>query len=78
MPNFSPAIPPRLSTAAPSAARAGFAQPVTAVRKPVIWAVGISKLGELYRDIVPDYAAQAEVQIIDKGYEAVIEALERL
>nr|WP_246178537.1 propionate catabolism operon regulatory protein PrpR [Pandoraea horticolens] len=48
------------------------------MRKPVIWAVGISKLGELYRDIVPDYAAQADVQIIDKGYEAVIEALERL
>lgn len=51
---------------------------VTAVRKPVIWAVGISKLGELYRDIVPDYTAVADVQIIDKGYEAVIDALARL
>ncbi|EON13315.1 propionate catabolism operon regulatory protein PrpR [Pandoraea sp. SD6-2] len=71
-------LPPRLPASAASGARVGFAQPVAAMRKPVIWAVGISKLGELYRDIVPDYAAQADVQIIDKGYEAVIEALERL
>lgn len=78
MPNPAAELPPRLPTAAASARRTGFAQPVTAVRKPVIWAVGISKLGELYRDIVPDYAAQAEVQIIDKGYEAVIDALARL
>ncbi|WP_308447921.1 propionate catabolism operon regulatory protein PrpR [Pandoraea communis] len=71
-------LPPRLPASAASGARVGFAQPVAAMRKPVIWAVGISKLGELYRDIVPDYAAQADVQIIDKGYEAVIEALECL
>lgn len=71
-------LPPRPPVPSTSVARATFVQPVAAMRKPVIWAVGISKLGELYRDIVPDYAAQADVQIIDKGYDAVIEALERL
>ncbi len=71
-------LPPRLPATMARVTRAGLVQPVTAVRKPVIWAVGISKLGDLYREIVQDYAAFADVQIVDKGYDAVIEALERL
>ncbi|VVE43505.1 propionate catabolism operon regulatory protein PrpR [Pandoraea capi] len=79
MPNsIPPDLPSRLPVGASGALSAARAGSMPAMRKPVIWAVGISKLGELYRDIVPDYAAQAEVHIIDKGYEAVIEALERL
>lgn len=47
----------------------------TTSRKPTLWAVGISKLGALYRDIVPEYAAAADIQIIDKGYDEVIDEL---
>lgn len=79
MPNaIPPDLPSRLPVAVAGALNAARSGSMPAMRKPVIWAVGISKLGELYRDIVPDYAAQAEVHIVDKGFEAVIEALERL
>lgn len=63
---------------------AAFPSPTTppvlplAPRKPVIWAVGISKLHDLYRDVAPAYAARADVQIIDKGYDEVIDALAAL
>lgn len=49
-----------------------------ALRKPVIYAVGISKLGGLYQDIAPDYAARANIQILDKGFDAAVTALSSL
>lgn len=44
-------------------------------RKPIIWAVSLSKLRQLFLDIAPSYAMQADIHIIDKGYEEAVEAI---
>ncbi|WP_150698039.1 propionate catabolism operon regulatory protein PrpR [Pandoraea terrae] len=71
------ALPPVSVRATPPRVFPGGAT-LASTRKPVILAVGISKLGELYQDIVPDYAAHADIQIIDKGFDAAVEALSKL
>jgi propionate catabolism operon transcriptional regulator len=48
-------------------------------RKPIIWAVALSKLRQLFEDIAPGYRAAAEVRLIGKGFEeALAEIRERL
>lgn len=44
--------------------------------KPRIWAIGISKLRELYRDIVQDYEVQADIRIVPQGFEEAVEAID--
>jgi transcriptional regulator, propionate catabolism operon regulatory protein len=41
-------------------------------RKPIIWAVSVSKLKQLFQDVIPSYAAQAEIHIIDKGFDEAL------
>jgi len=42
-------------------------------QKPIILAVGFSRLKEVFHEIVPSYAAQADIHIIDKGFEDALE-----
>lgn len=50
-------------------------QPPSPIR-PSIWAVSISKLRELYRDIVQDYEMRADVRVVSQGFEEAVEAIE--
>jgi propionate catabolism operon transcriptional regulator len=43
---------------------------------PRIWAVGISKLRDLYRDIAADYDGIADLRIVPLGYEDAVQELE--
>jgi propionate catabolism operon transcriptional regulator len=45
-------------------------------RKPVIWAVSVSRLKRLIEDIAPSYAHRAEIHVIDKGFEDALAAIE--
>lgn len=40
-----------------------------------IWAVGISRLGGLYQDIVADYESRAEVRLVSRGFDDAVEAI---
>ena len=42
-------------------------EPVTV--RPRIWAVGISKLRDVYRDIVSEYDVVAQLRLIERGYD---------
>jgi transcriptional regulator, propionate catabolism operon regulatory protein len=43
---------------------------------PRIWAVGISKLRDLYRDIAADYDGVADLRIVPLGYEGAVQEVE--
>jgi len=43
---------------------------------PRIWAVGISKLRDLYRDIAADYDGVADLRIVPLGYEDAVQEVE--
>jgi propionate catabolism operon transcriptional regulator len=43
---------------------------------PRIWAVGISKLRDLYRDIAADYDGIADLRILPLGYEDAVQEIE--
>ncbi|MDN7184745.1 propionate catabolism operon regulatory protein PrpR [Caballeronia sp. SEWSISQ10-4 2] len=43
---------------------------------PRIWAVGISKLRDLYRDIAADYDGIADLRIVPLGYEDAVQEVE--
>jgi propionate catabolism operon transcriptional regulator len=43
--------------------------------RPRIWAVGITRLQDLYRELIPEFDARAEVRIVTQGYEAAVEAI---
>ena len=43
---------------------------------PRIWAVGISKLRDLYRDIAADYDGIADLRIVPLGYEDAVKEIE--
>ncbi|WP_323118970.1 propionate catabolism operon regulatory protein PrpR [Burkholderia alba] len=43
--------------------------------RPRIWAVGISRLRALFRDIADEYDARADLRIVARGYEEAITAL---
>jgi len=49
--------------------------PSTAPTRPRIWAVSISKLRELFRDIAPDYEMRADVRIVSQGFEEAVAAI---
>src|SRR5690554_1070326 len=55
-------------TAMPATAR-------NADRKPIIWAVGMSRLKEVLRDIAPSYAGRADIHIIDRGFDEALEEI---
>ncbi|WP_042958397.1 propionate catabolism operon regulatory protein PrpR [Burkholderia pseudomallei] len=48
--------------------------PETGVR-PRVWAVGISRLRALFRDIADEYEERADLRIVARGYEEAITAL---
>ena len=45
--------------------------------KPIILAVGFSRLKEVFREIVPSYAEQVDIRIIEKGFEDALEEVHR-
>ncbi|MGI4860608.1 MAG: propionate catabolism operon regulatory protein PrpR [Janthinobacterium lividum] len=50
--------------------------PGTLPTRPRIWAVGISKLGELYRDIAAAYDPIADLTLVTRGFEEALHDLE--
>ncbi|WP_220347779.1 PrpR N-terminal domain-containing protein [Alkalilimnicola ehrlichii] len=44
-------------------------------RKPIIWAVGVSRLKHVLQELAPHYAERAEIHIIDKGFDEAVEAI---
>jgi transcriptional regulator, propionate catabolism operon regulatory protein len=44
---------------------------------PRIWAIGISKLRDLYRDIASEYDGVAELRIVARGFEDAVNDVER-
>jgi len=45
-------------------------------RKPIIWAVSMSKLNELYQEIIPSYVPLADIQIIQKGFDEAAQLIQ--
>jgi propionate catabolism operon transcriptional regulator len=45
-------------------------------RKPVIWAMSISRLRQVFEEIVPQYTPFADIHIVDKGFEDALGALQ--
>jgi transcriptional regulator, propionate catabolism operon regulatory protein len=43
--------------------------------RPQIWAIGISRLRDLYQNIVQDYETQADIRLLTLGYDAAVEAI---
>ncbi|WP_159299910.1 propionate catabolism operon regulatory protein PrpR [Spiribacter sp. SSL99] len=52
-------------------------QSVRGEDRPVILAVGFSRLKEVFRVIVPSYAAQADVHIVDRGFDDALAEIRR-
>src|SRR5207247_931932 len=46
-------------------------------RKPVIWAVSLSKLNQLYQEIIPSYVPFADIQIIQEGVDEALQVIEK-
>ncbi|HRP96132.1 MAG TPA: propionate catabolism operon regulatory protein PrpR [Rhodocyclaceae bacterium] len=44
-------------------------------RKPIIWAVSISRLKQMFRAIIPAYAATADIQLIERGFDDAVQAI---
>ncbi|MCK0507535.1 propionate catabolism operon regulatory protein PrpR [Aromatoleum anaerobium] len=44
-------------------------------RKPVIWAVSISRLKQLFHAIIPTYAPVANIQLIERGFDEAVQEL---
>ncbi|SAL63071.1 propionate catabolism operon regulatory protein PrpR [Caballeronia terrestris] len=44
--------------------------------RPRIWAIGISKLRDLYRDIAADYDPLADLRIVARGFEDALQEIE--
>lgn len=44
-------------------------------QRPIILAVGFSRLKEVFRAIVPSYAADADVHIVDRGFDDALAAI---
>lgn len=40
-----------------------------------IWAIGISRLGDLYQDIVQDYEEHADIRLVTRGFDDAVEAI---
>ncbi|QYD71470.1 propionate catabolism operon regulatory protein PrpR [Paraburkholderia edwinii] len=46
------------------------------ISRPRIWAVGISKLRDLFRDIADEYDGRADLQLVSLGYEDAVREIE--
>ncbi|MDQ7978975.1 propionate catabolism operon regulatory protein PrpR [Paraburkholderia sp. SARCC-3016] len=46
------------------------------LERPRIWAVGISKLRDLFRDIADEYDSRADLHLVSLGYEDAVHAIE--
>jgi transcriptional regulator, propionate catabolism operon regulatory protein len=44
-------------------------------RKPIIWAVSLSKLNDLYQQIIPSYYPFADIEVIQKGFDDAVHAV---
>src|SRR5258708_26955196 len=47
-------------------------RPPTPSPRPRIWAIGISKLRDLYRDIADEYDGRADLRLVSRGYEDAV------
>ncbi|MEN8129970.1 MAG: propionate catabolism operon regulatory protein PrpR [Pseudomonadota bacterium] len=47
-------------------------------RKPIIWAVSVSRLRLLFHEIIPSYSSHADIQVIDKGFDEALDAVQEL
>jgi propionate catabolism operon transcriptional regulator len=43
--------------------------------RPRVWAIGISKLRDLYRDIAGEYDARADLRLVSRGYEEAVKEI---
>jgi len=44
--------------------------------RPRVWAIGISKLRDLFRDIAGEYDARADLRLVSRGYEDAVNEIE--
>jgi transcriptional regulator, propionate catabolism operon regulatory protein len=44
-------------------------------RKPIIWAVSLSKLNDLYQQVIPSYYPFADIEVIQKGFDDAVHAV---
>ncbi|WP_027805123.1 propionate catabolism operon regulatory protein PrpR [Paraburkholderia caledonica] len=44
-------------------------------RRPRIWAIGISRLRELYRDLASSYDDVADIRLLERGFDGALEAI---
>jgi propionate catabolism operon transcriptional regulator len=51
--------------------------PIRDEDRPVILAVGFSRLKEVFRVIVPSYAGEADIHIVDRGFDDALAAIRR-
>jgi propionate catabolism operon transcriptional regulator len=51
-------------------------RPSTVNSRPRIWAIGISKLRDLYRDIAAEYDPLAELRIVARGFEDALQDID--
>jgi len=47
-------------------------RPPLSAPRPRIWAIGISRLRDLYRDIAGDYDDRADLRLVSRGYEEAV------
>ncbi|WP_133645365.1 propionate catabolism operon regulatory protein PrpR [Paraburkholderia flava] len=47
-------------------------RPLDTAPRPRIWAIGISRLRDLFRDIVGEYDGRADLQIVSRGFEDAV------
>ncbi|MGH8780332.1 propionate catabolism operon regulatory protein PrpR [Paraburkholderia sp.] len=47
-------------------------RPLDAAPRPRIWAIGISRLRDLFRDIAGEYDGRADLQIVSRGFEDAV------
>jgi propionate catabolism operon transcriptional regulator len=45
--------------------------------RPCIWAVGMSRLGELFQDLLPGFEAQAKVRLVTLGFDEAVAEIGR-
>ena len=45
--------------------------------RPRIWAIGMSRLGELFQDILPAFDDQAEIRLVTLGFDEVVAEVAR-
>lgn len=49
---------------------------VTKAHQPVIWAVSAYRLTDIFRSIAPEFSAQADIHIINKGFADAVEEIQ--